>query len=393
MAFFGLSDITISQEENRQGPLEALFTGKETSNTLRYPLDVGNYDKGHYMIFHIFKQKNSQFEGLQRSPEEETLRNYKGASKPSTSFASQINSKIDSAVNNFTKGKTLFGKEISTSFGTSSASVSKQSFSSDQYVSSVKDIENKALLQTTVETTDSIVLYMPDTLSFEHTQGYDELQLGNEIGGKGSMANKIGDTALIAAAQKIQEAAGKVVGQGAATAGAFLALGGVNNPMLEMIYKSPSFRSFSYEFMFYPRDEREALEVQNIIERFRFHQAPEIDAGSSGLLLIPPSQFDIQFYYGGFPNPNIPTIGRCVMDSISVNYAPNGWSAYEMPGENDPRLGRTGMPTAIQMTVNFKETVIITKQAFRTGPGGYKGRQAFNIADKLKTTWKGMTEK
>ena len=81
------------------------------------------------------------------------------------------------------------------------------------------------------------------------------------------------------------------------------------------------------------------------------------------------------------------------MDSISVNYAPNGWSAYEMPGENDPRLGRTGMPTAIQMTVNFKETVIITKQAFRTGPGGYKGRQAFNVADKLKTTWKGMTEK
>ena len=409
MAFFGLSDITISQEENRQGPLGALFTGKEggTSNTLRYPLDVGNYDKGHYMIFHIFKQKNSQFEGLQRSPEEETLRNYKGASKPSTSFASQINSKIDSAVNNFTKGKTLFGKEISTSFGTSSASVSKQSFSSDQYVSSVKDIENKALLQTTVETTDSIVLYMPDTISFEHTQGYDDLQLGNEIGGKamgagkslvdskneGSMANKIGDTALIAAAQKIQEAAGKVVGQGAASAGAFLALGGVNNPMLEMIYKSPSFRAFSYEFMFYPRDEREALEVQNIIERFRFHQAPEIDAGSSGLLLIPPSQFDIQFYYGGFPNPNIPTIGRCVMDSISVNYAPNGWSAYEMPGENDPRLGRTGMPTAIQMTMNFRETVIITKQEFRTGPGGYKGRQAFNIADKLKTTWKGMTEK
>jgi len=248
---------------------------------------------------------------------------------------------------------------------------------------------------------------MPDTLSFDHAQGYDELQLGNEIGGKamgagkslidskneGSMANKIGDTALIAAAQGIQETAGKVVGQGTATAGAFLALGGVNNPMLEMIYKSPSFRSFSYEFMFYPRDEREALEVQNIIERFRFHQAPEIDAGSSGLLLIPPSQFDIQFYYGGKPNPNIPAIGRCVMESIQVNYAPNGWSAYEMPGENDPRLGRTGMPTAIQMTLNFKETVIITKQSFRRGVGGYKGREAFNVTDKLKSTWKGMTEK
>lgn len=410
MAFFGLSDITISQEENKRGPLRALFEDKETTNTFRYPLDIGNYDKGHYMVFHIWKQKNSQFDGIQRSPEQQVMANYKGVKNPSASFASQINTKIDSAINNLTKGKTLFGVDISTAFGSSSASVSKQSFNTNDYVSGVKDIENKSLLDTTVQTTESIVLYMPDTLSFDHSQGWGELQLGNELGGKaasagkslidgskeGSVKNKVGDTALIAAAQVAQKAAGGVIGEGSAAAGAFLALGGVNNPMLELIYQSPSFREFSYEFMFYPRDEREALEVQNIIERFRFHQAPEVDAGSSGLLLIPPSQFDIQFYYNGRPNPNIPTIGRCVMTSISVNYAPNGWSAYEMPGEDDPRLGRTGMPTAIQMTMNFKETVIVTKQAFRTGPGGYKGRDAglAQAAAKAATgVWQGMTKK
>jgi hypothetical protein len=408
MAFFGLSDITISQQENIRGPLSPLFESKEgTTNTFRYPLDIGNYDKGHYMIFHIHQQKNSQFKGIQRSPEKEVMKNYKGASKPSTSFASQINSKIDAAVNSFTKGKTLFGKEISTSFGTSSASVSQQSFSKDQYVDSVKDIEYKSLLDTTVKTTDSIVLYMPDTISFDHSQGYGELQLGNELGGKAAVAGKsiieaiqkgsdgkgAGDTAIVAAAQLIgQKALAKVVGEQSATAGAFLALGGVNNPMLELIYQSPSFREFSYEFMFYPRDEREALEVQNIIERFRFHQAPEIDAGSSGLLLIPPSQFDIQFYYGGKPNPNIPTIGRCVMTGIQVNYAPNGWSAYEMPGEDTPALGRTGMPTAIQMTLNFKETVIITKQNFRFGPNGYKPRNA-GYSDGLSDLYSKMTKK
>ena len=409
MAFFGLSDITISQQENRAGPLAPLFEGKKggTSNTFRYPLDVGNYDKGHYMIFHIFQQKNSQFQGVQRSPEKEVMKNYKGASKPSTSFASQINSKIDAAVNSFTKGKTLFGKEISTSFGTSSASVSQQSFSKDQYVSSVKDIENKSLLDTTLETTDSIVLYMPDTISFDSSQGYGDLQLGSEVGGKiatvgksilegakdGSVAKKTGDAAIIMAAQALaQTPLVQKLGAGSVAAGSFLALGGVNNPMLELIYQSPNFREFSYEFMFYPRDEREALEVQNIIERFRFHQAPEIDAGSSGLLLIPPSQFDIQFYYGGKPNPNIPTIGRCVMTGIQVNYAPNGWSAYEMPGENTPALGRTGMPTAIQMTVNFKETVIVTKQAFRLGPDGFKPRNA-GYADKIEKQFAKMTQK
>ena len=412
MAFFGLSDITISQQENTRGPLQALYaevadkTGK-LSNTFRYPLDIGNYDKGHYMIFHIFQQNNSQFEGIQRSPEEETLKNYKGPSKPSTSFASKINGAIDSAVNNFTKGKTLFGKEISTSFGTSSASVSKQNFSQDQYVNSVVDIANKSLLQTTKVTSDSIVLYMPDTINFDHSQGYGDLQLGNEIGGKmaaagksiidgakeGSAGKKAGDAAIVAAAQfAAQSKLAQSLGSNSVAAGSFLALGGVTNPMLELIYQSPSFREFSYEFMFYPRDEREALEVQNIIERFRFHQAPEVDAGSSGLLLIPPSQFDIQFYYAGKPNPNIPTIGRCVMTGIQVNYAPNGWSAYEMPGENDPRLGRTGMPTAIQMTLNFKETVIVTKQAFRTGPGGFKPRNA-GYSDNIEGQFNKMTKK
>ena len=411
MAFFGLSDITISQQENTRGPLSSLYAETEKTgkvvNTFRYPLDIGNYDKGHYMIFHIWQQNNSQFEGIRRSPEEETLRNYKGASKPSSSFASQINSKIDSAVNSLTKGKTLFGKEISTSFGTSSASVSQQSFSKDQYVDSVKNIENKSLLQTTKITSDSIVLYMPDTINFDHSQGYGDLQLGNEKGGKiaaagksiidgakeGSSGKKAGDAAIVAAAQLFgQKALAKAVGEQSATAGAFLALGGVTNPMLELIYQSPSFREFSYEFMFYPRDEREALEVQNIIERFRFHQAPEVDAGSSGLLLIPPSQFDIQFYYSGRPNPNIPTIGRCVMTGIQVNYAPNGWSAYEMPGENDPRLGRTGMPTAIQMTLNFKETVIVTKQAFRLGPGNFKPRNA-GYSDSIENVFNKMTKK
>ena len=57
---------------------------------------------------------------------------------------------------------------------------------------------------------------------------------------------------------------------------------------------------------------------------------------------------------------------RCVLESIDVNYAPNGWSAYEMPGESSPAIGRTGMPTAIQLTLGFKETQFLTKKDFRT---------------------------
>jgi hypothetical protein len=54
-----------------------------------------------------------------------------------------------------------------------------------------------------------------------------------------------------------------------------------------------------------------------------------------------------------------------VLERIQVNYAPSGFSAYEVPGENKPTLGRTGMPVAIQMTLNFKEITYLTKADFR----------------------------
>jgi len=146
----------------------------------------------------------------------------------------------------------------------------------------------------------------------------------------------------------------------------------VQNPMLEMIYKSPNFRTFQFDFIFYPRDESEALEVQRIIERIRFHQAPEFAAGTQGFL-VPPSEFDIKFYYGGAENPNIPQIATCVLTTIDVNYAPNGFTAYEVPNENFPALGRTGMPVAIQITLQFQEITYLTKKDF-TGDKEFEQR-------------------
>ena len=146
--------------------------------------------------------------------------------------------------------------------------------------------------------------------------------------------------------------------------GAFAATGVVTNPMLELLYTSPSFRSFQFDFFFYPRDEREALEVQKIIERLKFHQAPEISGSFGKGFLIPPSEFDIRFYYNGAQNPNIPQISTCVLEDININYAPNGFSAYEVPNENIPSLGRTGMPVSIQLTLQFKEVTYLTKEDF-----------------------------
>ena len=48
---------------------------------------------------------------------------------------------------------------------------------------------------------------------------------------------------------------------------------------------------------------------------------------------------------------------------MNINYAPSGFSAYEVPGQA-ATLGGTGMPVAIQLSLNFMETEIKTKSSF-----------------------------
>ena len=149
---------------------------------------------------------------------------------------------------------------------------------------------------------------------------------------------------------------------------------------MEVIYSSPEFRSFRFDFMFYPRNRVEAKEVRNIIQRIQFHQAPELKNDGSSLLLIPPSQFDIKFYYSGKQNLNVPQIGNCVLKSIQVNYAPNGWSAYEVPGE-ETSVGGTGMPVGIEMTLSFQEVEYLTKNIPDATAKNSEISSAYNMAE------------
>jgi hypothetical protein len=130
-----------------------------------------------------------------------------------------------------------------------------------------------------------------------------------------------------------------------------------------MIYTTPSFRTFRFDFQFYPRSQKESEEVQNIIRELRFHQAPEGLVASNGFFMVPPSEFGINFYYNGIENPNIPKLGICVLETLTVDYAPGGFSAYEVPGQSATR-GGTGMPVSIRLSLQFKETEIRTKASY-----------------------------
>jgi len=417
MSFFGFGDIKFNkgQSAQRKGPLARLASSGFERQTLRFPLDIGNFDKGHYVVFYIREQISESSQFASRAASADFIENFKkdsggigppitipGASDASNSiskFGSSILGKINSALSKIpgsgtpgtigsalSQAGTSVTNSVSNIFAQSNVKFTGSSQSTQEVVdTSIKRITGGSLsfLRNTRLTKDAIALYMPDTLQYSYAQSFDQMNLGDEALGKGlaagqSVVNEFREGGIMSAARAARETLTRTVvdaikdsraasqNKNTAAMVTVATTAQVKNPMLEMIYKSPNFRSFQFDFVFYPRDEREALEVQKIIGSFTFHQAPEKIKGA-GAFLIPPSEFDIRFYYGGAENPNIPQIATCILESVNINYAPNGFSAYEVPGENEPALGRTGMPVSIQMALSFKEVTYLTKEDFREG--------------------------
>ena len=446
MSLFSFGDIKFNKGDlTRKGPLSALTKSEYETNNLRYPIDIGNADKGHYMVFYVRKQDKTEAGGGQNPVSPEALvpsvgaidglsakaksltsggitTNFSSATSKipgigniDTSIGGDLVGKIQSGISQIdgAMGGALSG--IQSSLGKVSGNIQgglKNVFGSTTLPKGGDSAQSRSVIQnnvasvkggslqflkTTKRTSEAISLYMPDTLMFNQTQSYEQMAIGGTVagglmaaGGANADAIKQGmvaagnldkegvkqaasglDTGGLAEAGKLTAlkaatTAGGTLG-GSAQAGslAFTAITGVVvNPMLEMLYTSPNFRSFQFDFNFFPRDEKEALEVQKILKAFTFHQAPEKLAGVPGFL-VPPSEFDIEFYYGGRINPNIPGIAPgCILTTIDINYAPSGASFYEVPGETSPSLGGTGMPFAVNLVLQFQETTYLTKSDY-----------------------------
>ena len=172
------------------------------------------------------------------------------------------------------------------------------------------------------------------------------------------------------------------------------AVGNVTNPHLQMLYKGVGLREFQFEFIFTPTSSAEAAQVDALIKKLTYWAAPRVLTGASRHYLEPPYLFNIGFsFLGGsglvsavtnfFSNLGTQIIGQqltaalspssslssalnnakiytvyhpCVLRDINVDYAPNGWAAF-----ND------GYPIQTRLTLQFKETDIVTKDDINPG--------------------------
>ena len=131
--------------------------------------------------------------------------------------------------------------------------------------------------------------------------------------------------------------------------------GVIPNDNMELLFRSPTLREFTFSWIISPRNKEEAKKVNNIIRFFKQGMAVKKKKGTAGgasLFLHTPNVFDIAFktskYKNELTNENISVmkIKTCALVSCGVEYTPgtSGWQAYEK-----------GQPVSVTMALRFKE--------------------------------------
>ena len=128
------------------------------------------------------------------------------------------------------------------------------------------------------------------------------------------------------------------------------------NPKKEQMFKGVDFRTWNFEYQFFPKSKEEYQNVQNIIYLFKLHMHPEYK-DANNFLYIYPSEFDIVHYNGVDENFNLPRHTSCVLTELVINYAPQAqFTSFE-----------GGAPTQINITLTFKELSQMSKERIMEG--------------------------
>lgn len=215
----------------------------------------------------------------------------------------------------------------------------------------------------------AIALHMPNNLNIRYSTSWSEEETGttealSKVGEDAAgLLKSLGDVKLSNMLPESVKSAGGVLGNDIVKAGAAEMLqksgtmsartGLAGNPKKEMVFKGVDFRTFSFDYNFFPRDEQEAEHVYNIIYNFKLHMHPEFMADTSNFIYVYPSEFDISYFSGTGINQYIHRHPSCVLTELSVNYTPNGNFA----------TFANGMPTQISMSMTFKELSAPTKES------------------------------
>ena len=216
----------------------------------------------------------------------------------------------------------------------------------------------------------AIALHTPNELSIKYGVTWEEKDMAMAAA-MGAVAEGLGEAMKSAASLEGGQAM-KSGSLATGAAGSFLASkalqtpifgdmlsksGGVaTNPKKEQLFKNVNYRTFSFNYQFWPRSAEEAKNVREIINTFKLHMHPEYK-DASHFLWIYPSEFDIYYYQNGKENMNLHRHTSCVLTDMSVLYSPQGvFTTFD-----------DGMPTQINIMLTFTELALLSKETVQDG--------------------------
>lgn len=207
-----------------------------------------------------------------------------------------------------------------------------------------------------------IALYVPNDLNIRYSMNWQEeetglFQAGAQVSEAALRAATEKNRANVSAQAGVSDTASSVVRSIALqNAGLSAASGLAPNPKKEQIFKGVDFRTFTFSYQFFPRDEEESRKVLEIIKEFKLHMHPEFKDRAS-FVYVYPSEFDIYYYHGSMENKAIHKHTSCVLQDMTINYTPNGiFTSF-----------KDGMPTQINVQMTFKELAMLTKDQIMDG--------------------------
>jgi len=134
--------------------------------------------------------------------------------------------------------------------------------------------------------------------------------------------------------------------------------GQVLNPNMELLFKGPSLRPFSFKFQLSPRDKEEANQVIKILRFFKQGSAPI--RSKSNLFLKYPHIFRIKYVRMGEEGElhrGLNAFKTCALQSVGVNYTPTGnYATYS-----------DGVMVSYDLSMSFSEITPIFNDDYGTG--------------------------
>ena len=151
------------------------------------------------------------------------------------------------------------------------------------------------------------------------------------------------------------------------------------NPHKAVIYQGPGgFRIFNYSFVMSPESQAEAETIAKIVHYFKYYMHPGIPSSdpsraniNSSVTLSYPEEFKITARVKNVSDAGTTgeplsarvkplfKIDHCFLESLSVDYSTSGGPVFIVDGIT--------APATTSLTLQFKETVLMTKEKIREG--------------------------